>query len=52
MHDREKSHFAIVAAMPTNKAGSVPAAEPVEPWMAARGSSFASHLRGEDEVRR
>jgi len=31
MHDREKSHFAIVAAKPTNKAGSVPAAEPVEP---------------------
>src|SRR5215468_12425197 len=31
MHDREKSHSAIVAAKPTNKAGSVPAAEPVEP---------------------
>ena len=30
MHDCEKSHFAIVAAKPTNKAG-VPAAEPVEP---------------------
>ena len=30
MHDREKSHSAIVAAKPTNKAG-VPAAEPVEP---------------------
>ena len=30
MHDREKSHSAIVAAKPTNKAGS-PAAEPVEP---------------------
>src|ERR1700720_182824 len=30
MHDCEKSHFAIVAAKPTNKAGS-PAAEPVEP---------------------
>jgi len=29
MHDREKSHSAIVAAKPTNKAGS-PAAEPVE----------------------
>ena len=31
MHDCEKSHSAIVAAKPTNKAGSVPAAEPVEP---------------------
>jgi hypothetical protein len=31
MHDREKSHSAIVVAKPTNKAGSVPAAEPVEP---------------------
>src|SRR5262249_3996925 len=31
MHDREKSHSAIVAAKPTNKAGSVSAAEPVEP---------------------
>src|SRR5215813_5767858 len=31
MHDREKSHSAIVAAKPTNKAGSMPAAEPVEP---------------------
>jgi hypothetical protein len=30
MHDREKSHSAIVAAKPTNKAGA-PAAEPVEP---------------------
>src|SRR6516165_7403258 len=30
MHDREKSHSAIVAAKPTNKVGS-PAAEPVEP---------------------
>src|SRR6516164_337903 len=30
MHDREKSHSAIIAAKPTNKAGS-PAAEPVEP---------------------
>ena len=30
MHDCEKSHSAIVAAKPTNKAGS-PAAEPVEP---------------------
>jgi RNA-directed DNA polymerase len=30
MHDCEKSHSAIVAAKPTNKAG-VPAAEPVEP---------------------
>ena len=30
MHDREKSHTAIVAAKPTNKAG-LPAAEPVEP---------------------
>src|ERR1700741_3515311 len=30
MHDCEKSHFAIVAAKPTNKAG-VPAAETVEP---------------------
>jgi RNA-directed DNA polymerase len=30
MHDREKSHSAIVAGKPTNKAGSVPAAEPVE----------------------
>ena len=28
MHDREKSHSAIVAAKPTNKAGA-PAAEPV-----------------------
>jgi RNA-directed DNA polymerase len=30
MHDREKSHSAIVAVKPTNNAGS-PAAEPVEP---------------------
>ena len=30
MHDREKSHFAIVAVKPTNNAG-LPAAEPVEP---------------------
>src|SRR5580700_2700178 len=30
MHDCEKSHSAIVAAKPTNKAG-VPAAEPMEP---------------------
>jgi group II intron reverse transcriptase/maturase len=30
MHDREKSHPAIRAGKPTNKAGSVPAAEPVE----------------------
>jgi RNA-directed DNA polymerase len=30
MHDREKSHSAIVAAKPTNKAGA-PAAEPAEP---------------------
>src|SRR6516165_9621704 len=30
MHDCEKSHSAIVAAKPTNKA-RVPAAEPVEP---------------------
>jgi hypothetical protein len=30
MHDREKSHSAIVAGKPTNNAGS-PAAEPVEP---------------------
>ena len=30
MHDCEKSHSAIVATKPTNKAG-VPAAEPVEP---------------------
>jgi len=30
MHDREKSHSAIRAGKPTNKAGSVPAAEPVE----------------------
>ena len=30
MHDREKSHSAIVAAKPTNKAGAT-AAEPVEP---------------------
>src|SRR5215467_13992970 len=30
MHDREKSHSAIIAAKPTNKAGS-PAAELVEP---------------------
>src|SRR5215472_14477223 len=30
MHDREKSHSAVVAAKPTNKAGQ-PAAEPVEP---------------------
>ena len=29
MHDREKSHSAIRAGKPTNKAGS-PAAEPVE----------------------
>jgi len=34
MHDREKSHSAIVAAKPTNKADATPvadAAEPVEP---------------------
>jgi RNA-directed DNA polymerase len=30
MHDREKSHSAIRAGKPTNKAGSVPAAEPAE----------------------
>ena len=30
MHDHEKSHSAIRVGKPTNKAGSVPAAEPVE----------------------
>src|SRR5215467_1341431 len=40
MHDCEKSHFAIVAAKPTNKAG-VPAAEPVKP-RAGTGRTRAS----------
>ena len=38
MHDREKSHSAIVAAKPTNKAG-VPAAEPVEPRTGTKGNA-------------
>jgi group II intron reverse transcriptase/maturase len=38
MHDREKSHSAIVAAKPTNKAGS-PAAEPVEPRAETKGNA-------------
>ncbi len=38
MHDCEKSHSAIVAAKPTNKAG-VPAAEPVEPRAGTEGNA-------------
>ena len=46
MHDREKSHTAIVAGKPTNKAGSVPAAEPVEPRAGTkRNASEQSTLR-------
>ena len=38
MHDREKSHSAIVAAKPTNKAGAN-AAEPVEPRAETKGNA-------------
>jgi hypothetical protein len=38
MHDPEKSHFGIVAAKPTNKAGR-PAAELVEPRPRTEGNA-------------
>src|SRR6516164_6531949 len=51
MHDREKSHSAIVAAKPTNKAG-VPAAEPVEPRVGTeRNAGEQSTHRTQSRVR-
>ena len=52
MHDREKSHSAIVAAKPTNKAGS-PAAEPVEPRAGTKrnvGEQSTHRTLGRDRV--
>src|SRR5215469_3801368 len=52
MHDREKSHSAILAAKPTNKAGSVSAAEPVEPRAGTkRSAGEQSTHRTEGRVR-
>jgi hypothetical protein len=42
MHDREKSHFAIVAVKPTNNAG-LPAAEPVEPRAGTKRNAGDTH---------
>jgi RNA-directed DNA polymerase len=51
MHDREKSHSAIVAAKPTNKAGS-PAAEPAEPRAGTkRNAGEQSTLRTQSRER-
>jgi RNA-directed DNA polymerase len=51
MHDREKSHFAIVAAKPTNKAGAN-AAEPVEPRAGTkRNAGEQSTHRAQDRKR-
>ena len=44
MHGREKSDPFVVAAKPTNKAGS-PAAEPVEPREGTKGSTFQQRTR-------
>jgi len=52
MHDREKSHSAIVAAKPTNKAGS-PAAEPAEPRAGTKrnvGEQSTHRTLGRDRV--
>jgi RNA-directed DNA polymerase len=52
MHDREKSHSAIVAAKPTNKAGS-PAAEPVEPRAGTKrnaGEQSTHRTQGRERV--
>src|SRR5262249_62395535 len=53
MHDREKSHSAIVAAKPTNKAGSVSAAEPVEPRAGTKrnaGEQSTHRTQGRERV--
>jgi len=55
MHDREKSHSAIVAAKPTNKADAIllaNAAEPVEPRPGTkRNASEQSTRRTQCRVR-
>ena len=38
MHEREKSDLVVVAVKPTNKAGGISAAEPVEPRAGAEGN--------------
>ena len=38
MHESKKSDLAVVAVKPTNKAGGIPAAEPVEPRAGAEGN--------------
>src|SRR5437667_11857176 len=38
MHESKKSDLAVVAVKPTNKAGSISAAEPVEPRAGAEGN--------------
>ena len=51
MHDREKSHSAIVAVKPTNNAG-LPAAEPVEPRAGTkRNAGEQSTHRSQGRVR-
>src|ERR1700732_784380 len=41
MHESKKSDLAVVAMKPTNKAGGITAAEPVEPRAGAEGNAGA-----------